>query len=79
MCQSRILKTGNRVGDAAEMCIIELVDFNENMLAAKEETAAKSTRRRRAPKKKTEAKAEAKSNSQEPDSEQPASEGETKE
>lgn len=27
---TRILKTGFRLGDAAEMCIIELVDFNEN-------------------------------------------------
>ncbi|MBN1927357.1 MAG: 50S ribosomal protein L17, partial [Prolixibacteraceae bacterium] len=34
---TRILKTGNRLGDNAEMCIIELVDYNENMLAAKEE------------------------------------------
>jgi large subunit ribosomal protein L17 len=50
---TRILKTGSRLGDAAEMCIIELVDFNENMLAA-EGTKAKSTRRRRSPKKKTE-------------------------
>ncbi len=25
----RIIKTGNRLGDAAEMCMIELVDFNE--------------------------------------------------
>ena len=25
----RILKTGFRLGDAAEMCFIELVDFNE--------------------------------------------------
>ena len=33
---TRILKTGNRLGDNAEMCIIELVDFNENMLAAKD-------------------------------------------
>jgi large subunit ribosomal protein L17 len=29
---TRILKTGNRIGDNAEMCIIELVDYNENML-----------------------------------------------
>ena len=28
----RILRTGFRLGDAAEMCIIELVDYNENML-----------------------------------------------
>ncbi|MBE0667861.1 MAG: 50S ribosomal protein L17 [Bacteroidales bacterium] len=50
---TRILKLGNRLGDAAEMCIIELVDFNENMLAA-DAAKAKATRRRRAPKKKTE-------------------------
>ena len=37
---TRILKTGNRLGDNAEMCIIELVDYNEAMLAAKEEAAA---------------------------------------
>ena len=43
---TRILKIGNRLGDNAEMCIIELVDYNENML---EDTTkkAKSTRRRR--------------------------------
>jgi large subunit ribosomal protein L17 len=50
---TRILKLGNRLGDAAEMCLIELVDFNENMLAA-DATKAKATRRRRSPKKKTE-------------------------
>jgi large subunit ribosomal protein L17 len=43
---TRILKTGNRLGDNAEMCIIELVDFNENMLMAKE-TKTKSRRSRR--------------------------------
>ncbi len=41
---TRILKTGFRKGDAAEMCIIELVDYNENMLTAKE--AKKTTTRR---------------------------------
>ena len=51
---TRILKTGNRIGDNAEMCIIELVDFNENMLAAKE-GKAKASRSRRGAKKKTEA------------------------
>lgn len=49
---TRILKTGSRLGDSAEMCIIELVDFNENMLAG-EGTKAKASRRRRSPKKKT--------------------------
>lgn len=42
---TRILRTGFRKGDAAEMCIIELVDYNENML--KEAAAKKSTRSRR--------------------------------
>ena len=42
---TRILKTGNRQGDNAEMCIIELVDFNENML--KETVAKKPVRRSR--------------------------------
>ncbi|MCG6186959.1 50S ribosomal protein L17 [Maribellus maritimus] len=44
---TRILKTGNRLGDNAEMCIIELVDYNETMLAAKEETAKPKRRRSR--------------------------------
>ena len=33
---TRILRTGNRLGDNAEMCMMELVDYNENMLSAKE-------------------------------------------
>jgi len=48
---TRILKTGNRIGDNAEMCILELVDFNENMLAGAE-AKPKAARRRRASKKK---------------------------
>jgi large subunit ribosomal protein L17 len=43
---TRILKTGTRLGDNADMCIIELVDYNENLLAAKEEATKKSTTRR---------------------------------
>ena len=43
---TRILKTGNRLGDNAEMCIIELVDYNENMLGDTTKKS-KSTRRRR--------------------------------
>ena len=50
---TRILKTGNRLGDNADMCIIELVDYNENMLEAKT-TKTKTTRRRRGGKKKVE-------------------------
>ena len=52
---TRILKTGNRAGDNAEMCILELVDYNEAMLSHGEAAKSKSTRRRRSPKKKTEA------------------------
>ena len=37
---TRILKTGNRLGDAAETCIIELVDFNETYV--KKETKKES-------------------------------------
>ncbi|HAN18440.1 MAG: 50S ribosomal protein L17 [Bacteroidetes bacterium GWC2_33_15] len=44
---TRILKTGFRLGDNADMCIIELVDFNENLLSAKSDAKAKSTTRRR--------------------------------
>ena len=42
---TRILKTGNRLGDNAKTCFIELVDFTENML--KEKTEKKTTRTRR--------------------------------
>jgi large subunit ribosomal protein L17 len=44
---TRILRTGFRVGDAAEMCIIELVDYNENYSQNKgnRKAAKKSTRR----------------------------------
>ena len=45
---TRIIKTGNRLGDNAEMCFIELVDYNENM--AKEKVAKNATRTRRSKK-----------------------------
>jgi len=47
---TRILRTGFRLGDNAEMCIIELVDYNENML--KEKAAKKAVRTRRSAAKK---------------------------
>ena len=53
---TRILKTGNRLGDNADMCIVELVDYNETMLSAKEPVKAKATRRRRTTKKADETK-----------------------
>ena len=42
---TRILRTGFRLGYAAEMCIIELVDYNENMLKETKKAAKKATRR----------------------------------
>lgn len=48
---TRILKTGFRKGDGAEMCFIELVDYNANMLRSEEETQQKRTRRSRRGKK----------------------------
>ena len=57
---TRILKTGFRAGDNADMCFIELVDYNEVMLGAKGEQKAKTTRRRKAaPKKKVGSEPEA--------------------
>jgi large subunit ribosomal protein L17 len=44
---TRIIKTGFRLSDAADMCFIELVDFDENMA----KTAAKKARTRRSAKK----------------------------
>jgi large subunit ribosomal protein L17 len=45
---TRILKTGFRLGDAAQMCFIELVDYNENLL---KDASKKKTRTRRSSKK----------------------------
>ena len=44
---TRIIKTGFRASDAAPMCFIELVDYNENMAKA---PAKKATRTRRSKK-----------------------------
>jgi len=56
----RILKTGFRLGDNADMCIIELVDYNENLLSVKETATKKAVRRRKpSAKKSTEEVAEA--------------------
>ena len=48
---TRILKLGNRIGDNADMCILELVDYNEAMLGG-EAAKTKTTRRRRSTTKK---------------------------
>ena len=56
---TRILKIGNRIGDNADMCIMELVDYNEAMLGG-EAAKTKTTRRRRSTKKKEDVVAETK-------------------
>jgi large subunit ribosomal protein L17 len=53
---TRVLKTMNRKGDNAEMAIIELVDFNENLLTTKSGKSATAKKTRRG--KTTKAKAE---------------------
>ena len=63
---TRVLHIGFRQGDAAEMALIELVDFNEAALASAPKSAKKNTRRSRA--KKAEAAPEA------PKAEAPAAE-----
>ena len=69
---TRILKTGFRAGDAADMALIELVDFNEAALASAKKEEKKATRRSRSKKadapKAEEAPAEA------PKAEEPAAE-----
>ena len=47
---TRVLHTGFRLGDGADMALIELVDFNEAALAAEKKEEKKATRRSRAKK-----------------------------
>ncbi len=54
---TRILKIGNRLGDNAEMCIIELVDYNDNMISKSAAAKAAKPKRRRGGKKKEDVKA----------------------
>ncbi|MDR2918446.1 MAG: 50S ribosomal protein L17 [Tannerella sp.] len=43
---TRIIKTGNRLGDNAAMCFIELVDFNDNMMKDTKKATTKTRRSR---------------------------------
>jgi len=71
---TRIIKTGQRLGDRAEMCMMELVDFNELMLGGgKGEKKAKTTRRAGGRKKAT-AKSEAAPATTEESTEEPKAE-----
>ena len=56
---TRILKTGHRIGDNADMCILELVDYNEALLGG-DAVKTKTTRRRRSSRKKEEVVVETK-------------------
>jgi large subunit ribosomal protein L17 len=56
---TRIIRTGNRLGDNAEMCMIELVDFNEIYTNEKATAKGKKTRRRGGSKKATDSTASA--------------------
>ncbi len=88
---TRILKTGTRPGDNSEMCIIELVDYNETYGAEGKGGAAKAkTRRSRrggktgaesaeAGAKETESKSESKSPKKEASSEEKKAKGKGKE
>ena len=74
---TRIIRTGNRLGDNAEMCLMELVDFNE--IYGTEEKKKRSRRSRRGGAAKTtapaaEAAAEAASTAEAPAAEAPAEE-----
>lgn len=75
---TRILKTGFRQGDGADMALIELVDFNEAALAStvKKETKKTSTRRagKKAAPKAAEAPAAETPKAEEPAAEAPAAE-----
>ena len=51
---TRIIKLGNRLGDNAEMAMIELVDYNENLQKSAKAVVEKKTRRSGGAKKKTE-------------------------
>ena len=44
---TRIIKTGNRLGDNAEMCMIELVDFNDVYINGKDKKKTKTRRRKK--------------------------------
>ena len=50
---TRIIKLGSRLGDAADMCIIELVDYNETLQSEAKEEKVKTRRSRRSTASKT--------------------------
>jgi large subunit ribosomal protein L17 len=72
---TRIIRTGNRLGDNAETCMMELVDFNELLISEKAPAKAKTRRTRRAGKAKAEGQeAQASAKAETPAEEKPATE-----
>ena len=71
---TRIIKLGTRLGDAAEMCLIELVDFNEVYSKTGKATATKKAPVRRSRKKSTAAATDAKVVEEAPAAEAPKAE-----
>lgn len=69
---TRILKTGFRQGDNAEMCIIEFVDYNETYTVFEEKKATKTRRSRKSSKKTEETTAQVEA----PATEEPAKDAE---
>ncbi len=76
---TRIIKTGRRLGDGAEMCIIELVDYNELLLTTSKSEGKKRTRRGRAKAAEAAPAAEATTEQKPAEGEAPASEEKTEE
>jgi large subunit ribosomal protein L17 len=74
---TRIIKIGNRVGDNAELCMMELVDFNENMLGDKQAKGKPARKRRSTGKKKTEDGAVAATKAKKTETDEVSAEGET--
>lgn len=75
---TRILHTGFRLGDTAEMCIIELVDFNETYKAGATVEAKARTRRSRSASKKVTAETDAETTGNAEDTAEVLAEGEVK-
>ncbi|MDX2301570.1 MAG: 50S ribosomal protein L17 [Microscillaceae bacterium] len=60
---TRIIKLGNRLGDNAEMCMMELVDFNLTLLQDEDKNKSKTRRGRRRKSKSSDDQASAKTQS----------------
>ena len=76
---TRIIKLGKRLGDNAEMCVMELVDYNELLVKEEKPAAKKSTRRRKKAAPKAEAAVEATEEKVEAKSEEAAPEAKAEE